>query len=173
VNIAGTCGRCHSEVRKLMWKAHMGKPFRGKCRFADLYKLSWDHHIYAAQDPRSAVSRANVAEKVCANCHNSVRLSQKYGIASDRFASFVDSYHGLASKGGSLAVANCASCHGVHNIKPSSDQRRPLILRIWFTPAASVIRAQIKILPKAPFMCLRWMKLISELSIGSERFTLC
>jgi cytochrome b subunit of formate dehydrogenase len=33
----------------------------------------------------------------------------------------MDSYHGLASEGGSLVAANCSSCHGVHNILPSSD----------------------------------------------------
>lgn len=48
-------------------------------------------------------------------------LTQKYGLASERFASFEDSYHGLASKEGSVQVANCASCHGYHDIKPSSD----------------------------------------------------
>jgi formate dehydrogenase gamma subunit len=38
-------------------------------------------------------------------------------------SSYQDSYHGLASKLGSTIVANCASCHGVHNILPSSDPR--------------------------------------------------
>ena len=33
------------------------------------------------------------------------------------------SYHGMASKVGSNTVANCASCHGVHDILPSSDPR--------------------------------------------------
>jgi formate dehydrogenase gamma subunit len=38
-------------------------------------------------------------------------------------SSYQDSYHGLASRLGSTVVANCASCHGVHNILPSSDSR--------------------------------------------------
>lgn len=33
----------------------------------------------------------------------------------------MDSYHGLAAEGGSVVAANCSSCHGVHNILPSSD----------------------------------------------------
>src|SRR5690606_24903191 len=61
------------------------------------------------------------SKEVCSPCHNSVKLSEKYGIAPDRYKTFSDSYHGLALRGGSLEVANCASCHGVHNIKPSSD----------------------------------------------------
>jgi predicted CXXCH cytochrome family protein len=121
-NIAETCGKCHADVAKTYGESIHGKAVkRGSAESPTCTNCHGDHHIYATQDPRSAVSRPNVAEKVCASCHNSVRLNQKYGIASDRFASFADSFHGLASKGGSLAVANCASCHGVHNIKPSSD----------------------------------------------------
>lgn len=37
--------------------------------------------------------------------------------------SYADSYHGLALREGSLTAANCASCHGVHNIFRSSDTR--------------------------------------------------
>ena len=38
-----------------------------------------------------------------------------------RVSSYLASYHGMAEKVGSKTVANCASCHGVHNILPSSD----------------------------------------------------
>jgi cytochrome b subunit of formate dehydrogenase len=67
------------------------------------------------------VSARNVSAKACSPCHGSVKLTQKYGLASDRFQSFSDSYHGLAGTAGSVEVANCASCHGVHDIRPSSD----------------------------------------------------
>jgi formate dehydrogenase gamma subunit len=50
-----------------------------------------------------------------------VTLTRKYGLRGDRFQSFADSYHGLATQAGSVEVANCASCHGVHDIRPSSD----------------------------------------------------
>ncbi|HCV41878.1 MAG TPA: hypothetical protein DGH68_00215 [Bacteroidetes bacterium] len=50
-----------------------------------------------------------------------MKLTEKFGLASDRFQSFADSYHGLAGEAGSVQVANCASCHGVHDIKPSND----------------------------------------------------
>jgi formate dehydrogenase gamma subunit len=42
-------------------------------------------------------------------------------MAQGKFDSFADSYHGLALKAGSVRAANCASCHGVHNIRQSSD----------------------------------------------------
>src|SRR4029077_320820 len=40
-----------------------------------------------------------------------------------RETTYLASYHGLASRGGSQVVANCASCHGTHSIFPSSDPR--------------------------------------------------
>ena len=33
----------------------------------------------------------------------------------------MNSFHGLAMRGGSKVAANCESCHGYHNIRPSSD----------------------------------------------------
>ena len=34
---------------------------------------------------------------------------------------YLESYHGLASRFGDTTVANCSSCHGAHDILPSSD----------------------------------------------------
>src|SRR2546426_476939 len=56
-----------------------------------------------------------------ARCHEGVRLSQEFGFEGRRATTYLASYHGLASKLGSQVLANCASCHGVHNILPSSD----------------------------------------------------
>ena len=52
-----------------------------------------------------------------------MRLSRKFGIPSDRLVTFDASFHGLAAKSGSQTVANCASCHGVHNILPSANPK--------------------------------------------------
>jgi hypothetical protein len=48
---------------------------------------------------------------------------QEFGVPGNRVTSYFDSYHGLAAEGGSVVAANCSSCHGVHNILPSSDPR--------------------------------------------------
>ena len=52
-----------------------------------------------------------------------MRLSQEFGIEGRRETTYLASYHGLAARGGSQVVANCASCHGTHSIFPSSDPR--------------------------------------------------
>jgi cytochrome b subunit of formate dehydrogenase/nitrate/TMAO reductase-like tetraheme cytochrome c subunit len=81
------------------------------------------HTIKAPQNPNSPVSEQNVSRDVCARCHQGVRLSQEFGVPGGRVTTYFDSYHGLASEGGSVVAANCSSCHGVHNILPSSDPR--------------------------------------------------
>lgn len=71
----------------------------------------------------SASASTAVATDTCAGCHEGVALTREFGVAAERVSSYKDSYHGLASQMGSKVVANCASCHGVHNILPSSDPK--------------------------------------------------
>ena len=59
--------------------------------------------------------------RTCAGCHSSEKLTRKFGLPADRLATFQDSYHGLAGKGGDFTAANCASCHGWHDVLPSYD----------------------------------------------------
>jgi len=81
------------------------------------------HSITAHNDPNSPVSAQNVAQATCARCHEGMRLSREFGIEGRRETTYLASYHGLAARGGSQVVANCASCHGTHSILPSSDPR--------------------------------------------------
>ena len=121
-NLADTCGKCHTEVFVAYRDGSHGRSVaRGRSDAPTCTTCHGDHHIYPTQDPRSAVSRTNLARNTCANCHNSVIIGEKYGIPSDRFASFADSFHGLASRGGSVEAATCASCHGAHDIRSASD----------------------------------------------------
>ena len=81
------------------------------------------HTIKSHLDPKSSVFAGNVARATCANCHESMRMSQEYGFSGRRMTTYTASYHGLAAELGSTVVANCASCHGAHDILPSSDPR--------------------------------------------------
>lgn len=47
----------------------------------------------------------------------------KYEIPVDRATTYEQSYHGVASSYGSMTVANCASCHGYHDIRPPTDPK--------------------------------------------------
>jgi len=123
-NVPATCGKCHSEVAQTFMQSIHGQ---GISRGNGLAPVCTDchgiHSIKAHIDPNSSVSEQNVARTTCARCHEGVRLSQEFGVQGNRVSSYLDSYHGMASEGGSVVVANCASCHGVHNILPSSDPR--------------------------------------------------
>ena len=123
-NIAETCAECHASVaRKFRDSTHGVAVAKGSVDAPTCTTCHGEHEILKHDDPRAAVSAGNVSQKVCGPCHASVKLTRKYGINADRFQTFSDSYHGLAMRGGDVEVANCASCHGVHDIKPSSDPR--------------------------------------------------
>ena len=81
-----------------------------------------EHKIIKHTNEASPVNAMHIRD-TCGSCHGDVRLTRKFGMPSDRLVSFESSFHGLAAKAGSQTVANCASCHGVHNILPSSDPK--------------------------------------------------
>ncbi len=122
LNIPATCGRCHEDAARTYGESIHGVALHGGNLDApSCTDCHGEHQILAHTDPQSRVAARNVSAQVCGSCHGSVQLSQKYGLATERLKTFEDSYHGLASRGGSLEVANCASCHGYHDIRPSTD----------------------------------------------------
>ncbi|MBM4166120.1 MAG: DUF4405 domain-containing protein [Ignavibacteria bacterium] len=121
-NIPQTCGQCHRGIAEEFNQSVHGIALaKGVNESPSCTQCHGEHNILSHNDPRSPVAPLNISGQVCSPCHSSLKLSQKYGIESDRFKTFSDSYHGLAIRGGQAEVANCASCHGVHNIKSSSD----------------------------------------------------
>jgi len=123
-HIPGTCGRCHGSIARQYTESVHGKVLaEGSPDAPVCTSCHGEHTIVKAKSPESPVAPANVSERVCSPCHSSVRLAAKYGIRSDRFRTFNDSFHGLAIRGGLVSAANCASCHGAHQILPSTDPR--------------------------------------------------
>lgn len=121
-HIPETCGRCHAKIAaEYATSVHATALHRGNVDAPVCTTCHGEHNIRAATDPSSPVYSKNVAQQVCASCHASVRLTTKYGLESDVFQTFSDSFHGLASRGGAIEVVNCASCHGAHAIKSPLD----------------------------------------------------
>lgn len=123
-NVPNTCAKCHDKVKtEFMGSIHGQAIAKGVSSAPVCTDCHGIHGIKSHIDPNSSVSAQNLARTTCAKCHEGVRLSQDFGIAGGRSSSYLASYHGLASRMGSKVVANCASCHGVHNILPSSDPK--------------------------------------------------
>jgi cytochrome b subunit of formate dehydrogenase len=122
INVPVTCGNCHNKIEKEFdGSIHGQLVLKGNTDAPSCTYCHGEHNILNVNDSNAPVAFQNLSRQICAKCHESVQLSEKYGISSDRFKTFSESYHGLALSGGSASVANCSSCHGVHNILPSSD----------------------------------------------------
>jgi cytochrome b subunit of formate dehydrogenase len=120
--ITGTCSQCHADIAEAYTASIHGQAAAQGMREAPVCTdCHGEHRILSPQEPNSPVYASNVAKMTCGRCHGDLRLGEKYGLSSDNVAAYDDSYHGLANRAGSTTVANCASCHGVHNILPSSD----------------------------------------------------
>jgi len=119
-----TCGKCHTQVETAFNQSIHGQAIaRGNQLAPVCTDCHGIHSIKRHTDPSSPAAEQNLSRDTCARCHEGVRLSQEFGVPGGRVTSYFDSYHGLASEGGSVVAANCSSCHGVHNILPSSDPR--------------------------------------------------
>jgi cytochrome b subunit of formate dehydrogenase len=121
--VPDTCGMCHTEVvEQFRASVHGTALARGVTQAPLCTDCHGEHKILKHTNAASPVNVSHIRD-TCGSCHGNVRLTRKFGMPSDRLVSFDSSFHGLAAKSGSQTVANCASCHGVHNILPSSDPK--------------------------------------------------
>ena len=118
--LAETCGACHDQAAKDVEESVHGKAVAAGHRDAPTCTDCHSEHKIMALKSSSPLK---ISAEVCSNCHASERLNTKYNLPADRVKTFFESYHGLAAQYGSTLAANCASCHGVHKILPSSDPR--------------------------------------------------
>ena len=122
LNVPATCGTCHVEITALFERSIHGLAVaRGISESPVCTDCHGEHRILGVRADGSPVSATNIPLQTCGPCHADVGLNEKFGLADDQVLSYNDSFHGLAARGGSQRVANCASCHGVHSILPSTD----------------------------------------------------
>lgn len=122
VNVPNTCAKCHDKQKsEFMGSIHGKALVAGNTHSPVCTDCHGIHTIKKHTDPNSSVYGENLAKNTCGQCHESVRLSNEFGVPGRRATTYLASYHGMASIMGSKQAANCASCHGSHNILPSSD----------------------------------------------------
>ena len=119
--IPSTCGKCHDNVRETYGRSVHGKAVTQGIRDAPVCTdCHGEHTIAAVKLASSRVAPANIPE-TCGQCHAAQRIIAQYRLPPNVFATYAQSFHGLALQGGNLTAANCASCHGVHDILPAND----------------------------------------------------
>jgi hypothetical protein len=122
-NVAETCGRCHPGIlAEYRESIHAEALAKGVKEAPTCTGCHGEHTIAAPSDPASKVAPRNIP-KTCSSCHAAERIVRAYGLATKRGETYADSFHGIASKFGNPEAANCASCHGFHDVRPSSDPR--------------------------------------------------
>jgi len=123
-NVGPTCGQCHDQAFALYKDSVHGRAVAaGVVDAPTCTDCHGEHDILAPSDPGSPAYVANVSRVTCSHCHEDQRLLARLDLPTGRVESYAQSFHGLAAKAGSRTAANCASCHGVHSILPSSDPR--------------------------------------------------
>jgi hypothetical protein len=122
-HIAMTCGHCHSDIAAIYEGSIHGTALtNGVIESPTCTNCHGEHNIRPLADPESKVFATNVS-RTCSDCHAAERVVAKFGLKADRIQTFKESFHGVATEFGDTRVANCASCHGVHDIYPQSDPR--------------------------------------------------
>jgi len=122
-NVPDTCGKCHENVEQTYSLSVHGAAVKAGVRDAPVCTdCHGEHTITAVKLATSRVAPANIPE-TCGQCHAAQRIITQYRLPPNVFATYAQSFHGLALQGGNITAANCASCHGIHDILPASDPR--------------------------------------------------
>ena len=121
--VPDTCGKCHENVAQTYGRSVHGVAVKAGVRDAPVCTdCHGEHNIAAVGQAASRVAPANIPE-TCGQCHAAQRIVAQYRLPGNVFSTYIQSFHGLAMQGGNVTAASCASCHGVHDILPSSDAR--------------------------------------------------
>ncbi len=122
-NINEFCLKCHVEATRLYKESiHWEKLVNGRKEAASCIDCHGSHSILSSKNPESATYTDNVPQ-MCADCHeNQTKMrAWYYGIRTDRFDTYKNSYHYKALVSGGVGVATCPDCHENHNTKAQMD----------------------------------------------------
>jgi predicted CXXCH cytochrome family protein len=119
--IPDLCGQCHeSQTAEYRRGIHGQALADGIMEAPSCADCHGEHTIASHSDPRSTVAPQNVST-TCGNCHASEGLIDRFGLSTAVVKTYEGSFHGITNRYGRAEAANCSSCHGWHDIRPSSD----------------------------------------------------
>ncbi|MGC8783630.1 MAG: cytochrome b/b6 domain-containing protein [Armatimonadota bacterium] len=118
-----TCGKCHESIFREWKESIHGQAFTKGVKQAPVCTdCHGEHTIRSPRDPESSVYPQHIVA-TCSKCHENQQLQRALGLPTLRLSTYRQSYHGIMNRYGQSTVAHCASCHGAHNILPSTDPR--------------------------------------------------
>ena len=124
--IPETCERCHSDIYNHYAESIHGSALIGEGN-PDVPTCIDCHGVHTVQGPHNSPLRLD-SPLICAECHADPELMDKYGISTDVFDTYVADFHGTTlvlfdqeAEGQALNTPVCIDCHGVHDIRSSSD----------------------------------------------------
>ncbi|MFH0988449.1 MAG: cytochrome c3 family protein [bacterium] len=135
--ISTMCASCHGDATKMksyksslptdQWE-NLKKSVHGKSSTAAKQHVAQCttchsvHNISAVKSPASPVHPLNVVQ-TCSKCHADVALMRTYNpsLPVDQLEKYKTSVHGMKHAKGDAKVAQCASCHGSHDIRSAKD----------------------------------------------------
>ncbi len=136
-NISKTCASCHGNPEKMkkfgstlptnQWEflqesVHGKLSTTGKEHIAQCTTCHNSHGIVSVKNPASPVYPLNVV-KTCTKCHANAAFMQTYNpsMPVDQLDKYRTSVHGKKNNNGDPKPAQCASCHGSHDIRGVKD----------------------------------------------------
>lgn len=122
-NIANTCGQsgCHTQqLGDFIGSIHEEGVNKDNNDAPTCNNCHGNHGILT-KNIDNKQQKAKDIVNLCSNCHSSVELIERNELPTLVAETFNESFHGLAIRGGSKEAANCESCHGYHNVRPSDD----------------------------------------------------
>lgn len=136
-DISRTCANCHSNPEKMkqygstlptnQWEmlqtsVHAKLSVTGKEHIAQCITCHSVHEIVSVKNPASPVYPLNVV-KTCTKCHADAAFMRSYNpsMPVDQREKYRASVHGARNANGDPKTAECASCHGSHDIRSAKD----------------------------------------------------
>jgi predicted CXXCH cytochrome family protein len=135
--ISELCISCHSDetvmknfnsslpvnqMKSLTASVHGKTSIGGNERMMQCITCHDSHGIKSINNPSSPVHSLNIP-KTCSRCHSNAVYMRAYNpsLPVDQYVKYKTSAHGELNSKGNAKTADCADCHGSHDIRSASD----------------------------------------------------
>jgi predicted CXXCH cytochrome family protein len=135
--ISKACAACHASPEKMksfgsslpinQWEnlqtsVHAKLSLTGKEHIVQCTTCHNAHGIVSVKNPASPVYPINIVA-TCTRCHANSTFMRSYNpsLPVDQLQKYRTSVHGMRNAKGDIKTAECASCHGSHDIRSAKD----------------------------------------------------